>query len=378
MKKHIDRDLLKILKTKDDNELFYTIVNMANGTYNYEIEYLNKLPRKLIHVYLEKILLIASKKRTLDSFEELMNAILTLCNNVDLISTKDLDKNLLLNLDVYLKAKKYRSSSEELKDNAVKASSFILATVIFLCLMIPKKDKAKPNNTPEATISATKPEETKPMENTMEIIITQPDEEKKFENIIPDIIAPTEPSSTIPTEIVENKPEQEKIEDVYVESTNEEKEGFILERFNLTQEEFDVVAAIAMAEAKYNSYEDTYNVINTIYNRTISKKWNRWVSSWRNDETGEIGRSLYIQATQKGQFVVYENKRYEQYLGVKEGDPYQAVIDFLYTLDGHRYLCFRSANTDVEGATQLVEGGNKYFDVLTEEDRVDKELSLGR
>ena len=333
MKKHIDRDLLEILKTKNDDELFYTFINMANGTYKYEIEYLNKLPRKLIHIYLEKLLLVVSKKRNIDTYEDFMNAILVLCDNIDLLSTKDLDKNLLLNWDIYLKAKKYRSYSEELKDNAVKASSFILATVIFLGLIMPKKEKSEPHS--DGTISSTTIEETKPKENTMEIIIPQPD--------ISEDIDITIPNSTIPTEIVETKPEQEDSEDI--EITNEEKEKYILERYNLTQEEFDVVAAIAMAEAKYNSYEDTYNVINTIYNRTISKKWNKWVSSWRNDETGEIGRSLYIQATQSSQFVVYENKRFEQYLGVKEGGPYQAVIDFLYTENiMHTFLCFRSAS----------------------------------
>ena len=366
MKKHIDRDLLKILKTKNKNELFYTLLNMANGTYNYEIEYLNKLPRKLIEIYLEKIILVVNKKRSLNSYEEVMNAVLKFCNNIDVVDVKDLNKNILINLDTYLKAQKYKSYSEELRDNAIKVYSFILATAIFCALMMPKKEKNKPEVDPDITISSTKPEETIPMD----IVITIPEEPE--ESIKED--------NTIPTETKETtSPQKEEQNDILMEPSNEEKEEYILHRYNLTQDEFDVVAAIAMAEAKYNSYEDTYNVINTIYNRTISKKWNKWVSSWRNDETGEIGRSLFIQATQSSQFIVYENKRFEQYLGVKEGEPYQAIIDFLYTeTSNHNYLCFRSASTNVEGANQLVEDGNKYFDELTEEDRLELGQDLKR
>ena len=52
---------------------------------------------------------------------------------------------------------------------------------------------------------------------------------------------------------------------------------------------------------------------------------------------------------------------------------YQAVIDFLSNtseLDTHSYLSFRSNNSNIDGV-ELVDGGNLYFNVLTEEERLD-------
>lgn len=358
--KRIDKDLLRILKSKREDELFYTIMNMGNGTYIYEIDYLNQVPKSVIRIYLEKILLVTNRKRKFNDFEDYMNSILWLCDNIRDVDYQELNKDKILSLDVYLRVKKAKSYREELKDNVVKASSFFLATIIFLSLTLPKKSNASQEILSDATQSSTTLDDIKEEEIYLDFIEPKPtenlEETEKVEHLVEEIEPTTEETDVIVTDL--------------------EKEQYILECFNLTQEEFNVVCAIVMAEAKYQSYEDAYSVINTMYNRTISKKWNRWVSSWRNDETGEIGRSLYIQATQSGQFVVYESGRYEKYLGAKEGEAYQAIIDFLYTLEiKHNFLCFRSAKTEVEGSTQFVEGGNNYFDELTDDDRIEIDLS---
>lgn len=136
----------------------------------------------------------------------------------------------------------------------------------------------------------------------------------------------------------------------------------ILEDYNLSEEEFSVLCAIVMAEAKTNSYNDSYAVINTIYNRTKSIKWSSYV---------ENGDNLYSQATFPGQFVVYENGSYLKYLGCEDGDSYQAIIDFLLTKDlAHEYLSFVSKDGDKYGKEQFVEDGNLYYNKMEEDDKV--------
>lgn len=136
----------------------------------------------------------------------------------------------------------------------------------------------------------------------------------------------------------------------------------ILEDYNLSEEEFSVLCAIVMAEAKTNSYNDSYAVINTIYNRTKSIRWSSYV---------ENGDNLYSQATFPGQFVVYENGSYLKYLGCEDGDSYQAIIDFLLTEDlAHEYLSFVSKDGDKYGKEQFVEGGNLYYNKMEEDDKV--------
>lgn len=112
---------------------------------------------------------------------------------------------------------------------------------------------------------------------------------------------------------------------------NEEKIKWILDQYNLTEEEFKVVVAVTIAEAKGLSYEDAYAVINVIYNRTICS---RWINEIKRQTGEDVGTSLYEQVIAKGQFSVYfyGEKTYRYYLDIdiEEYPGYQAVIDFLY------------------------------------------------
>ena len=62
--------------------------------------------------------------------------------------------------------------------------------------------------------------------------------------------------------------------------TKEDKIDYILNKYNLTKNEFNTLTAIVLSEAQSNSYEDAYAVINTIYNRTHAKNWVRSCSSY--------------------------------------------------------------------------------------------------
>lgn len=152
--------------------------------------------------------------------------------------------------------------------------------------------------------------------------------------------------------------------DSYAEITlnNEEKEAIILEKYQLSSQEFAVVCAIVLAEAEYNSYEDAYAVINTIYNRTKS---NRWIKSVDNKFGNNKGESLYYQAISPRQFTVYESGSYKKYLGDKKSIGYQAIIDFLYTEKIlHNYLSFRSHYIKIEGSETFSSKGNNYFNEI--------------
>lgn len=150
--------------------------------------------------------------------------------------------------------------------------------------------------------------------------------------------------------------------------TTEDKINYILDNYNLTNEQFKVVVAIVLSEAEGNSYEDAYAVINTIYNRTHSKNWVRSVNKYFGQGKGN---SLYYQAISPNQFTVYRSGAYKKHLNNTKSVGYQAIIDFLYTEKVmHNYLSFRSHSIKVSGSETFSTKGNNYFNVMKEENRV--------
>jgi len=354
-KPNIEYALLKELKSKNENDIFYTILSILNKTYHYQIDFLNRASYDEILIYLEKIVVIGSKCTSFESEEEIINAILEFAKRKDSLRYHHLRKNTFLNIKY---SSKIMFSQIKSKQNAIKVSSLLL-TVVLLFGLYSKELKANSENANfdigiqiEESIEQNIDEETLGYENNTlvdnkeisqtEDVVTSPIEETQEENVLEDT--------------------SEK------ELTNEEKLGVILETYGLTEEEFNIVCAICMTESKPNSYVDTYCVINTMYNRTISKLWHIDMEKIYGEGAGY---SLFYQAIAPTQFVVYEDGKYLQYLGVKEGPCYQAVIDFLYTKNiKHDFLSFRSSNTEVEGGVQFVPGGNKYFNPLQLEDRI--------
>ena len=166
------------------------------------------------------------------------------------------------------------------------------------------------------------------------------------------------------------------VNSTFSELTNREKVSKILTMYNLTQEQFDVIVAVIIGEAAANSYEDAYAVINTFYNRTISKTWVNEV----NKVTGEDnGNNIYAQITLANQSAVYTSGLYENYLGITDVPAYQAVIDFLYEQKiMHDYLSFHANVGEIEGSEQFVSDGNLYYSKLMADDRVDDTLTLVR
>lgn len=167
------------------------------------------------------------------------------------------------------------------------------------------------------------------------------------------------------TEIIKKIPRKN------VELSNLDKINIILSKYHLTRNQFDVLAAIVLAEAKANSYEDAYCVINTIYNRTISATWRSYVDSIFGENCGE---NLYYQATCSGQFVVYESNIYQSFLNVTDLDGYQAVIDFLFTENlKHNFLSFVANGSNSSGCFQFVSNGNLYYNELSGDDKISQQ-----
>ncbi len=142
---------------------------------------------------------------------------------------------------------------------------------------------------------------------------------------------------------------------------------YILDKYNLTSDEFNVLCAVVMGEAKENDYRDAYAVINTIYNRTKSNTWINYVANIM----GCDGTNLFNQVVCTGQFEAYYNGRYQKFLGVKDTQAYKAIIDFLVSEEiMHEYLSFVAAYGESYGKEQFVSDGNRYYNLLIDEDKI--------
>ncbi|MBE6157049.1 MAG: hypothetical protein E7161_04855 [Firmicutes bacterium] len=150
--------------------------------------------------------------------------------------------------------------------------------------------------------------------------------------------------------------------------THEEKIEYILTKYNLSKYQFKVLCGIVLSEAQANSYEDAYAVINTIYNRTHSKSWVKYINNRYGKDKGE---NLYYQSIAPNQFTVYQSGRYQKNMNNTKSVGYDAIIDFLYTEEVmHNYLSFRSHSIKIKNSESFSNRGNNYFNTLKETNRI--------
>ena len=153
-----------------------------------------------------------------------------------------------------------------------------------------------------------------------------------------------------------------------------EKKKIVLEKYNLTENMYQVLASVVASESKANSYNDAYAVINTIYNRTMSK---RWVNHINNVYGSGKGKNLYYQVIAPNQFTVYSSGSYKKYMNNIPKTVEEAIIDLLYTEETlHNYLSFRSSNYQGANTVQYDEGGNKYFNEIAVNDYLNKNNAI--
>lgn len=325
----LERDLLKILKSTQNDDRFYVLLDMINGTYKYEIDYINDLKRNKVVKSLEKIIIIGSDFEDCDMIQSMFSFL----ENIDSVNYQTISKNKFKYLRYSLRGKLLKATRL-----VISSVNFILIVLLLFELMAKKKDNP----------------------------VIEPDR-NDYSNSIG--------LSNIPDFNLINTDKFPK--NVFFESSQQKQEeflkqytvNFILNKYGLTKEQFDILCAIVLSEAAPNSYEDAYAVINTIYNRTHSKMWVKII----NGVYEGCGQNLYYQATFPRQFVVYEEEKYKEKMGVTNVVGYQAIIQFLVSEEPmHNYLSFRSNKTVVEDSERFTEIGNNYFEVLLEEDRIEE------
>lgn len=127
----------------------------------------------------------------------------------------------------------------------------------------------------------------------------------------------------------------------------------IMARDGYTYQELDEVCAGCVAESKGRGtcYKDAYAVASIFLNRT------NYIPYINAHST-----NMHEQFIAPGQFGVYFDKSYLDYLGRIDLIGYQAALDAFYSkYSMHDYLEFRGSWEDVNGKyEQFVENGNKY------------------
>lgn len=164
------------------------------------------------------------------------------------------------------------------------------------------------------------------------------------------------------------------LEDSYHELSIKEKKKVILEQYKLTEDMYQIIASVVASESKANSYDDAYAVINTIYNRTLSK---RWVNHINNIYGSGKGKNLYYQTIAPNQFTVYSSGSYKKYINNIPKTVEEAVINLLYSEESlHNYLSFRSSSYKGANTVQYEKGGNKYFNEIAVNDYINKNNAI--
>lgn len=154
----------------------------------------------------------------------------------------------------------------------------------------------------------------------------------------------------------------------YVKVQTLSREEIIRNKYNLSEDEFNILCAVILGEAKANSYEDAYAVTNTIYNRTKSNTWINYVNSVMQTTNGD---NLYTQVTCIGQFEAYENGAYLKHMDETTSVGYEAILDFLESESiMHEYLSFYASFGDKYGREQFVQDGNLYYNKMDDSDKV--------
>ena len=398
MKKgNVEKDLVRIFKTKNQDDRCYTFLQIINGTYNYEIAYLNTIPYNEMLIYLEKVMMIVTERINFNlSSHDCMRVFIEFIEKIPSFVYRKLEKKSLQTIKYDLLLVK-----ERLKNNPImvkRALAFLLSFNMLLALSQYNKKStviSDINNLSKFHVeSALFPSSLRHKKETNYDIASTIQEPEALEN--PGLEEDINPNSQVVNDYadqLEEKTEEFEYQEIIIEETQPESImtfdttrnnieygydviGTILNMYGLTEEQFNVLKSIVIAESKADSYEDGYAVINTVYNRTISQRWSNYVSYLNHENAGF---NLYYQAITSGQFVVYENGNYKKYLDVFEGPVYDAIIDFLISQKSiHNYLSFRSAGTYLDEYEQFTPNGNKYFDLLLENDLVINENNLSR
>lgn len=363
-------DLFTILKNKTEVEREKVIHDILNKTYIFEFDYLNNLPNKVILNCLKEMIEIITKEKIHNINEYIIQDFNKKISKIEYKKFKREQVKYYLNIIM---------ENSKLSQQVIKKTASVILAISILAYLGGKAVKSYANENQENNgIIELDEDNSKTFASVVAMMLTQQEELKEVEE--------TEELLAEPNEVLfDNFKTIDK--DIQVEASNEptnelsidEKIAFILKEYNITLEQFNTIKAIVMAEAQANSYNDGYAVINTMYNRTISKKWLYTAEYCYYDDDGNRlkldGTNIYDVAISPNQFVVYQKGYYKEFLDVNEGPVYDAIIDFLMTKETmHDYAYFLSYDTEVTREHELFDTrGNRYFGKILEEDRIDNQ-----
>ncbi len=140
---------------------------------------------------------------------------------------------------------------------------------------------------------------------------------------------------------------------------------YICTKYNWSYDTFVSLASIVLCEAS-SDYIDGYWVVNTMYNRTITKNW-----------AAAHGTDMYNQAIAPGQFVVFESSSYysvyNNFTSQFTDPAFRGMIDFLVTnVSLHNYLNFHANGVPSAGEELSCSRGNVYYNEIKPENLLDE------
>ncbi len=157
---------------------------------------------------------------------------------------------------------------------------------------------------------------------------------------------------------IKARSDYEEIKELFLDLV-EEKYNFVLIKYGLTEEQFEVFDKTLLGEGGEYDYDECYKLANSVDNRIHSSKWVNSVDRWY--DKGD-GYSLYYQIICPGQYAVYLDGIYKKYKNVFDYIGTYGVIEYLYT---------RESVTDYMSFYMASNGGNIYHDSLNDKIRID-------
>ena len=403
-------ELFSLLKNQNEEERLFTLVNILNDFYTFDNEYqeLSNIPKRTIQRYLEIIIMLVNGNTNYRTPEEAVEAF---CYNMSDINYIVFRKRLF-QYKVNIIKENFKLDDKTIQKLGAMILVLSVAASSLTAYINYNKEEVVPEEPLKSyteNISLAEEPTIKADARIEELLhLAEENEKKKLmeEKEFVELPLTHEQDEVVEEEpiVIEESPESQKIiidetqsapvktamsleetkpQEVYYETKKtDETINYILDKYNITYEQFNTVVAITRAESDA-TYDDAYAVINTMGNRLESEAW-RYTAKYcyytEDENHNKVrlvldGTNIYDIATSPNQFIVYENGRYKEYLNITEGPVFNAVVDYLTTRERmHNYTYFLAHGvTTPEPSESFSNLGNNYYHVQPEDDRIYEE-----
>ncbi len=403
-------ELFSLLKNQNAEGRLFTLVNILNDFYTFDNEYqeLSNIPKRTIQRYLEIIIMLVNGNTNYRTPEEAVEAF---CYNMSDINYIVFRKRLF-QYKVNIIKENFKLDDKTIQKLGAMILVLSVAASSLAAYINYNKEEVVPDEPLKSyteNISLAEEPTIKADARIEELLhLAEENEKKKLmeEKEFVELPLTHEQDEVVEEEpiVIEESPESQKIiidetqsapvkmempseeikpQKVYYETSSiDETINYILEKYNITYDQFKTVVAITRAESD-GTYEDAYAVINTMGNRLESEAWRytaRYCYYTEDENHNKVrlildGTNIYDIATSPNQFVVYEKGYYKRYLDTNDGPVFNAVVDYLTTRKRmHDYTYFLAHEcTTPEPSERFSDRGNNYYHIPPEEDRIYEE-----